>query len=207
MTKILQAKFKRSRTNGVDLWGHPKDPFANKRNYPPGQHGNMGYKKLSDYGRQLRAKNRLKDHYGRLTEKQLRNIFKEAKRRKGDTSENLVAILETMLYIVIYRLNLAPSVFAARQLVSHKHVKVDGKVVNIPTYKLKPGQKIEIVEASREMPIILESVQNLHREIPTYLSLDDDKKKQGTFLDLPKFTDIPYPFEVEPNLIVEYYSK
>ncbi len=207
MTKILQAKFKRSRTNGVDLWGHPKDPFANKKNYPPGQHGLLGYKKLSDYGRQLRAKNRVKDHYGRLTEKQLRNIFIEAKRQKGDTSQNLVAILESMLYVAIYRLNLAPTIFAARQIVCHKHVKVDGRTVNIPSFKLKPGQKIEIVESAREIPLILESVQSHAREIPTYLTLDDEKKMQATFVNLPKFEDIPYPFEVEPHLVVEYYSK
>lgn len=205
MTKIVKAKFKASRRLGVSIWGDGKDPVHSK-NYRPGQHGQNTMVKTSDYGLHLRAKQRLKSHYGRINEKQFRNIFKEASRRKGNTGENFVALLESRLDAAVYRMSFAPSIFAARQLVSHGHIKVNGKRVNIPSYRLKIGDKIELKESSKQLPVIVESLARNDRAVPDYYSLDSGKL-QGEFLRLPQTSDIPYPFEPEVNLIIEFYSK
>lgn len=205
MTKVVKAKFKASRRLGVSIWGDGKDP-VNKRNYKPGQHGQNTMAKSSDYGIHLRAKQRLKSHYGRIKEKQFRNIFKEASRRKGNTGENFVALLESRLDAAIYRMTVASSIFLARQLVSHGHVKVNGKRVNIPSYQLKVGDKIEIKDSSKQLPVIAESLAKGERAVPDYFAFDSNKL-QAEFLRMPQTSDVPYPFEPEVNLIIEFYSK
>lgn len=206
MTKIVQAKYKVSRRLGVNLWGRAKDPF-NTRNFPPGQHGALGTnKKSSDYGTQLRAKQKLKAYYGNITEKQFSLIFKEAVRLKGDTGENLVGLLERRLDAIVYRLNFAPTIFAARQLVSHKHIRVNGKTINVPSCRLKEGDVVEVGPKSREMVLILEAIQRKERDVPEYLEFDASNLK-GSFIRIPKLADIPYPVHMEPNLVVEFYSR
>lgn len=206
MTRIVKSKYKVSRRLGVNLWGRAKDPF-NTRNFPPGQHGPTGTKKTaSDYGTQLRAKQRLKAYYGNITEKQFYLTFKEAVRLKGDTGENLVALLEQRLDAVVYRLNLVPTIFAARQLVSHKHIRVNGKVVNIASYRVKENDVVEVAVKSRQLALILEAIQRKERDIPDYLEYDAAAFK-GTFIRKPKLADIPYPVHMEPNLVVEFYSR
>ncbi|MFV9875985.1 MAG: 30S ribosomal protein S4 [Rickettsiales endosymbiont of Dermacentor nuttalli] len=205
MTKIQTVKYKRSRQLGVNLWGRAKDPF-NTRNYPRGQHGPTANRKSSDYGTQLRAKQQLRGYYGDIPEKQFRKIFQTALRMKGDTGENLIGLLERRLDAVVYRLNFGITVFAARQLVSHKHVKVNGRVVNVGSYRVKEGDVIEIAEKSKEMLAIVESLQKMERDVPEYMELDVEKK-QAKFLRIPKLADVPYSVLMAPNLVVEYYSR
>lgn len=205
MTKIVNAKYKASRRLGVTIWGDGKDPF-NKRNYKPGQHGTNTMIKVSDYGLHLRAKQRLKSHYGRINEKQFRKFFKEAVRRKGNTGENFVALLESRLDTAVYRLTLAPSIFSARQLVSHGHVLVNGKRVNIPSYILKIGDEVELKASSKQLPVVLESLAKGERRVPDYYGFDNESAK-GKFLRLPITSDVPYPFEPDVHLVVEFYSK
>lgn len=206
MTKILKSKYKISRRLGVSIWGRDKDP-VNVKKYKPGQHGPSGMvSKLSDYGMQLRAKQRLKGHYGYMTERQFSNLFKKAVKLKGDTGENLISLLEKRLDSVVYRLNLAPTIFAARQLVSHKHVVVNGRVVNIPSYTLCVGDKIELMEGSRGMPVVVTSLQKMERSIPSYLECDVHKA-QGSLLAEPHLTDVPYPMQIELNMVIEFYSR
>ena len=204
MTKIVQAKYKISRRHGVNLWGRGKDPF-NTKNYGPGQHGPLGRKMPSDFGTQLRAKQMLKGYYN-MTEKQFRRTFKEAANAKGDTGENLIGLLEQRLDAVVYRMNLVPTIFGARQLVSHKHVLVNGKTVNIPSYKVKVGDVVEVREKSRNIPMVLESAQTPEREVPDYMDVDP-KAFKGKFTRVPAFEDVPYPVQMEPNLVVEFYSR
>src|SRR5262249_55942986 len=158
MTKRAQSKFKISRRLGVSLWGSPKDPY-NTKNYAPGQHGATGKKMTSDYGLQLRAKQKLKGYYGNISERQFRAVYKEAIRRKGDSGEHLIGLLEQRLDIVIYRMNFVPTVFAARQFVNHKHVTVNGKTVNIPSYAVKAGDVIEVKDKYKQLPMVLEASQ------------------------------------------------
>lgn len=205
MSKRINAKYKISRRLGVSLWGRDKDPF-NKRGYAPGQHGVTRRKKNSDYGTQLNEKQKLKGYYGNISEKQFRNIYKEATRRRGDTGENLIGLLESRLDAAVYRLNLAPTVFAARQLVSHKHVKVNGQKVNIPSYRLKEGDVIEVREKSREHPVILETLQNPERSTPEYFEFDQAALK-AKFIRMPKLMEVPYPIIMQPNLVIEFYSR
>lgn len=205
MTKIVNAKFKASRRLGVTIWGDGKDPF-NKRNYKPGQHGPSGIVKTSDYGLHLRAKQRLKTHYGRINERQFRNIFKEASRRKGNTGENFIGLLESRLDTAIYRMTIAPSIYAARQFVSHCHVTVNGKKVNIPSYILKIGDQIELKESSKTLPVVALSLAKGERKIPDYYDFDAGSMK-GKLLRMPLTSDVPLPFEPEVNLVVEFYSK
>ena len=205
MTKRASRKFRVSRKLGCNLWGRAKDP-VDKKNYPPGQHGIKGYKKKSDYGEQLDAKQRLKFYYRSIGEKQFRAVYKEALRSKGDTSENLIGLLESRLDAFIYRAMIAPTVFSSRQLVSHKHIMVNGKVVNIPSYKLKVGDIVEIREKSRAINLIIESLESKEREVPVYISFDT-KKKQAKYIKVPILTEVPYPVEMKPNLVVEYYSR
>lgn len=205
MTKIVRAKYKLSRRLGVSVWGTSKDAY-HSRNYKPGQHGPLLLKKISDYGKQLSAKQLLKGYYGRITEKQFRTIFKEASRLRGDTSENLVGLLESRLDAVIYRLNFAPTIFAARQLISHKHIMVNGRKVNIPSFRVKESDVIEIVEGSKNLLTIESALTKMERAVPDYLQLDP-KAKKGTFVRKPKLTEVPYAAEVSPQLVVEFYSR
>lgn len=205
MSKRLATKYKISRSLGVSLWGRAKDSF-NVRNYGPGQHGPAGKKSIiSDYGKQLRAKQQLKKYYN-MIEGQFRRSYAEAARRKGDTGENLIGLLESRLDAVVYRANFAPTIFAARQLVSHKHILVNGKKVNIASYLVKLGDVIEVKEKSRQIPLIAEAVQVMEREVPSYFEYDA-KAMKATFLRLPKLEEVPYPVVMEPNLVVEFYSR
>ncbi len=205
MSKRHSAKYKISRRLGENLWGRAKDPVL-RRNYGPGQHGPLRRKKLSDFGTQLRAKQKLKGYYGNLTEKQFRRVYEEASRCKGDTSENLVGLLERRLDAMIYRMGVVPTVFAARQFVNHGHVLVNGQRVNIPSYKLKEGDVVEVREKSRQMGMVLECMQNPERSVPEYIEMNE-KQLQGKYLRVPKLAEIPYPVQMEPNLVIEYYSR
>ena len=205
MTRILKAKYKVDRRLKCNLWGRPKSPF-NKREYPPGIHGQNKRRKPSDYGIQLMAKQKLKCYYGYITEKQFRNLFVKASRIKGDTSQNFVELLERRLDSVIYRMKFVPTIFSARQFVSHGHILVNGKKVTIASYSVKDEDIIEVKEKSREIPIVLEAMSSTERDVPEYISVDFDKMK-GKFLKGPKLNDIPYPVMMEPNLVIEYYSR
>ena len=206
MTKRHNAKYKIDRRLGVNLWGRPKSPF-NRRNSKPGQHGVQGQrKKLSDYGNQLFAKQKLKFYYGDLTERQFRNIFKKASNIKGDTSQILIELLERRLDATVYRMKFVPTIFSARQLVNHGHVKVNGKRVNIPSYSVSDGDEISIRDKSKEINLVVESVSSQEREIPEYLEVDV-KEFKGRFLRAPLIHDVPYPVTMEPNLVIEFYSR
>ncbi len=205
MTKRHSVKYKISRRIGESLWGRGKDP-VNRRTYGPGQHGQGRKSKLSDFGTQLLAKQKLKKYYANISERQFRKIYQEAVRLKGDTSENLVGLLERRLDAVVYRMCVVPTPFAARQFVNHGHVRVNGKKVKISSYQVKEGDVIDIKEASRQIPMVLETLQNPEREVPDYLDMDMATFK-CRFVRIPKFTDIPYPVQMEPNLVVEFYSR
>ncbi len=204
MTKRAESKYKIDRRLGVNLWGRPKSPY-NDREYGPGQHGQRR-RKPTDYGTQLMAKQRLKGYYGNIGERQFRRIYEEAARRKGDTGENLVALLERRLDTAVYRAKFVPTVFAARQFVNHGHVSVNGRRVNVPSYLLKDGNVIEVREKSREMALVLEAVGSSERDVPTYLEADH-KKMRATFLRAPGLGDVPYPVQMDPNMVVEFYSR
>ncbi|MFM6973001.1 MAG: 30S ribosomal protein S4 [Alphaproteobacteria bacterium] len=205
MTKRIQAKKKLSRKLGGNLWGKANDSFP-KRNYRPGQHGASSKGRSSDYGVQLRAKQRMKFYYGNISEKQFYNTFKLASRMKGDVSENFVATLESRLDAVIYRANFVPTVFSARQFINHKHVLVNGKSVNIPSYRLKVGDVVQIREKSRKLTIVMDSLQNMERDVPSYLSLDKDNFSVKV-TEKATFAEVPYAIEMEPHLITEFYSR
>ncbi|KLN59276.1 MULTISPECIES: 30S ribosomal protein S4 [Kiloniella] len=205
MSKRIAAKYKINRRLGVNLWGRPKSPL-NRRDYGPGQHGQRRKGKTSDFGTQLMAKQKLKGYYGNIGEKQFRRYFAEANRRKGDTGQNLVGILESRLDAVVYRAKFVPTVFAARQFVNHGHVTVNGKKVNIPSYLVKEGDVIEVKEKSRQIPMVLEAVESVEREVPEYVN-SDLKAMKATFVRVPELADIPYPVQMEPNLIIEFYSR
>lgn len=205
MTKRINAKKKISRKLGASLWGQAKDPFV-KRNYKPGQHGAAPKGRTSDYGNQLRAKQRMKFYYGNISEKQFFNLFQLASKSKGDVSENFVSLLESRLDAIVYRANFVPTVFAARQFVNHKHVTVNGKVVNIPSYRVKIGDIVQVREKSRKLTIVMESLQKMERDIPTYLQLDKDACSIK-LTTKPAFSEVPYPVEMQPHFITEYYSR
>jgi small subunit ribosomal protein S4 len=206
MSYVVTAKHKICRRQMASVCGSPKCPVHTK-NYTPGQHGPGGMKGiLSNYGKQLRAKQQLKKHYGTISEKSFKKVYTEASRRKGDTSENLIGLLESRLDTIIFRANFVPSMYGARQFVSHKHLKVNGQSVNIPSYRVQVGDVIEIREKSKNIPMILESVQNQDRNIPEYLEVDT-KKLTVKLLRLPVLEDVPYPVIMEPNLVIEFYSK
>ncbi len=205
MTKRTSAKYKLDRRMGENIWGRPKSP-VNKREYGPGQHGQRRKNKLSDFGTQLRAKQKLKGYYGDLTEKQFRKIFTEAERVKGDTGENLVGLLERRLDAVVYRAKFVPTVFAARQFVNHGHVKVNGQRVNIASYRVKEGDLIEVREKSRQLAMVLEAVGLAERDVPDYIEADHSKMT-ARFVRQPGLGDVPYPVVMEPNLVVEFYAK
>lgn len=205
MTKRAEAKYKLDRRLGQNIWGRPKSP-VNRREYGPGQHGQRRKGKLSDYGTQLKAKQKLKGYYGNISEKQFRKYYFEAVRRKGDTSENLIELLERRLDAVIYRMKFAITPFAARQFVNHGHVTVNGKRVNIPSYQVKDGDQIELRENSKQLAMVLDSVQSAERDVPEYIEVDHRAMK-GRFARTPKLSDVPYPVQMEPNLVVEFYSR
>ena len=204
MTKRIEAKTKICRRLGVNLWGRQKNPLA-RRDYAPGEHGQKR-RKLSDYAQQLAAKQKLRKYYANMTERQFRKAYEEASRLRGDTAENLIGLLERRLDTVVYRVNLAPTPFAARQLINHGHVLVNGRRVNIPSYRVREGDVIEVAERSRNHPHMLESVQHPERDVPEYLAFDN-KGLKAQFVRTPKLQDVPYPVQMEPNLVIEYYSR
>jgi small subunit ribosomal protein S4 len=205
MSKRIEAKYKINRRLGLNLWGRSKSPLGKGRENPPGQHGTRR-KKPSDFGTQLAAKQTLKGYYGNIGEKQFRKLYDEAVRRRGDTSENLIELLERRLDAVIYRLKFAPTPFAARQIVNHGHVRVNGKRVNISSYQIKDSDVISIKEKSKDMALILEAAQSSERDVPDYLQVDH-KEMKGSFVRAPKLSDVPYPVQMEPNLVIEFYSR
>ncbi len=205
MSRRQNAKYKIDRRLGENIWGRPKSP-VNRREYGPGQHGQRRRSKLSDFGTQLQAKQKLKGHYGNITEKQFRRIYDEAVRRRGDTGENLVGLLERRLDAVVYRSKFVPTVFAARQFINHGHVTVNGQRVNISSYRVREGDVVEVKEKSRQMPLVIEASQSPERDAPDYLDVDFEKMK-STFVRVPKLNDVPYPVHMEPNLVIEFYSR
>ncbi|RIA55101.1 30S ribosomal protein S4 [Dichotomicrobium thermohalophilum] len=205
MSKRISAKYKIDRRMGENIWGRPKSP-VNKREYGPGQHGQRRRGKLSDYGEQLRAKQKLKGYYGNITEKQFRAIYKEATRQKGDTSEALIGLLERRLDAIVYRAKFVPTVFAARQFVNHGHIKVNGQRVTIPSFRCKEGDVIEVREKSRDMGLVLEAVESPERDVPDYIDVDHNKMT-AKLVRIPQLGDVPYPVMMEPNLVVEFYSR
>jgi small subunit ribosomal protein S4 len=204
MSKRHSAKYKIDRRMGENIWGRPKSP-VNRREYGPGQHGQRRKGKLSDFGTQLRAKQKLKGYYGNISEKQFLAVYNEASRMKGNTSENLIGLLESRLDAVVYRAKLVPTVFAARQFVNHGHVLVNGKRVNIPSYRVKIDDVIEVRERSREMGLVLEAIQSAERDVPDYIDADH-KKLTAKLVRVPVLADVPYPVMMEPNLVIEFYS-
>ena len=205
MTKRIRAKHKVDRRLKVNLWGKPKSPF-NTRNYPPGQHGQSKKGKPTDYGIQLNAKQKLKSYYGNINERQFRNIYRKAIKKKGDSTENLVGLLETRLDTVIYRSKFAPTVFAARQLINHGHFRVNKKKVNVSSYTVREDDLIEIKDKSKSLNIIEGCLGSKERDVPEYIQLDT-KNKTTKLVRIPKFSEIPYPTVMEPKLVIEYYSR
>ena len=205
MTKRTAAKHKIDRRMGENIWGRPKSP-VNRREYGPGQHGQRRKAKLSDFGLQLRAKQKLKAYYGDLTEKQFRRIFGDAEKVKGDTGENLVGLLERRLDAVVYRAKFVATVFAARQFVNHGHILVNGRRVNIPSYRVKEGDIVEVREKSKQLAVVLEATQLPERDVPEYLEVDHSKMTVR-FVRTPGLSDVPYPVIMEPNLVIEYYAQ
>ena len=205
MTKRTAAKYKIDRRMGENIWGRPKSP-VNRRDYGPGQHGQRRKGKLSDFGTQLRAKQKLKGYYGDLTEKQFRKIYAEAERVKGDTGENLVGLLERRLDAVVYRAKFVPTIFAARQFVNHGHVTVNGNKVNIASYRVVEGDLIEVRTKSKQLAVVLEAVTLAERDVPDYIEVDHHKMT-AKFVRQPGLGDVPYPVIMEPNLVVEFYAK
>ena len=205
MTKRLNSKHKVDRRLKVNLWGRPKSPF-NSRAYGPGQHGQSRQGKPSDHGIQLQAKQKLKAYYGNINERQFRNIYRKALSKKGDTTENLIALLESRLDTVIYRAKFAQTVFSARQMINHGHIKVNKKRVNIASYVVKDTDLIEIREKSKKLTFIEGALQSTERDVPEYIQLDD-KNKTVKLVRVPKFSEVPYPVIMEPSLVIEYYSR
>ena len=204
MTKRAESKYKINRRLGVNLWGRAKSPI-NKREYGPGQHGQRRKQKPTDFGVQLMAKQKLKGYYGNIGEKQFRKYYDEAVRRKGDTSENLIELLERRLDAVIYRMKFAITPFAARQFVNHGYVLVNGKRVNIPSYRVQPGDVVTVRERSRSMALVLEALQSGERDTPDYITMDG-KAMSATFVLIPELAEVPYPVKMEPNLVIEFYA-
>lgn len=205
MSKRESSKYKLDRRMGENIWGRPKSP-VNRREYGPGQHGQRRKSKLSDFGVQLRAKQKLKGYYGDVSEKQFRKIYDESNRMKGDTPENLIGLLESRLDAIVYRAKFVPTVFAARQFVNHGHITVNGIRVNIGSYRCKPGDVIAVKEKSKQLAIVLESAQLAERDVPEYMEVDHHKMT-ATYVRVPTLSDVPYAVVMEPNLVVEFYSR
>ncbi len=204
MSKRHTQKYKIDRRMGENIWGRPKSP-VNKRSYGPGEHGQRRKSKDSDFGLQLRAKQKLKGYYGNITEKQFRRIYSDAQRFRGNTAENLIGLLESRLDTLVYRAKFVPTVFAARQFVNHGHVTVNGRKVNIPSYRCRVGDVIQVREKSRSMALVLEALESPERDLPDYVEVDG-KSMSATYLRVPEFADVPYPVVMEPNLVIEFYS-
>jgi small subunit ribosomal protein S4 len=205
MTKRSEAKYKLDRRMGENIWGRPKSP-VNRREYGPGQHGQRRKGKLSDYGVQLRAKQKLRGYYGNISEKQFRGIYDEAIRMRGDSGANMIGLLERRLDAVIFRAKFVPTVFAARQFINHGHVKVNGRRVNIPSYRVKVGDTIEVKESSRQLAFVLEAAQLAERDVPDYIEADHNKMT-AKLARIPLISDVPYAVMMQPHLVVEYYSR
>lgn len=205
MTKRFNAKHKIDRRLGENIWGRPKSPL-NKRESRPGQHGERRMSKLSDFGQQLKAKQKLKGYYANISERQFIRVYKEAARLKGSTSEHLIGLLERRLDAIIYRAKFVPTVFAARQFVSHGHVTVNGRRVTVPSYRCKIGDTIEVKEKSRQMTMVLEAIKSPERDVPDYVEADHTKMV-AKLTRIPALSDVPYPVMMEPNLVVEFYSR
>ncbi len=205
MTKRANAKYKIDRRMGENIWGRPKSP-VNKREYGPGQHGQRRKGKMSDFGTQLKAKQKLKGYYANMSERQFRKVYDEAVRLTGDSSENLIGLLERRLDMVVYRAKFVPTVFAARQFVSHGHVKVNGRRVTIASIRLRAGDTIELSDKAKGMTTVLESVQLAERDTPDYVEVDH-KGMTARLVRIPALSDVPYPVQMQPNLVVEYYSR
>ena len=205
MTKRLSAKHKLDRRMGENIWGRPKSP-VNRREYGPGQHGQRRKGKLSDFGVQLRVKQKLKGYYANISERQFRGIYQMARRLKGDTGAHMIGLLERRLDAVIYRAKFVPTVFAARQFVSHGHVKVNGKRVSIPSFRVKVGDVVELKDSSKELALALEASQSTERDVPDYLEVDH-KKMTAKMTRVPTLGEVPYPVQMEPHLVVEFYSR
>jgi small subunit ribosomal protein S4 len=205
MTKRHEAKYKLDRRMGQNVWGRPKSP-VNRREYGPGQHGQRRKGKLSDFGVQLRAKQKLKGYYGNISEKQFRGIYHEAIRLRGDSGAHLIGLLERRLDAVVYRAKFVPTVFAARQFVNHGHIKVNGRRVTVPSFRVKVGDVVEVKDASKQLPLVLEAVSLAERDVPDYLEVDH-AKMTAKMLRVPLINEVPYPVMMEPHLVVEYYSR
>jgi small subunit ribosomal protein S4 len=205
MTKRLESKYKIDRRMGQNIWGRPKSP-VNRREYGPGQHGQRRQGKLSDFGVQLKAKQKLRGYYGNISEKQFRGLYQEAVRMKGDSGVNMIGLLERRLDAMVYRAKFVPTVFAARQFISHGHIKVNGRRVTIPSYRLKAGDVIEVKERSKELALVIEAQALAERDVPDYIDLDGSKMT-ATLTRIPALSDVPYPVMMEPHLVVEYYSR
>ncbi len=205
MTKRANAKYKIDRRMGENIWGRPKSP-VNKREYGPGQHGQRRKGKMSDFGTQLKAKQKLKGYYANMSERQFRKVYDEAVRLTGDSSENLIGLLERRLDMVVYRAKFVPTIFAARQFVSHGHVKVNGRRVTIASIRLRAGDTIELSEKAKGMATVLEAVQLAERDTPDYIEVDH-KGMTARMVRIPALSDVPYPVQMQPNLVVEYYSR
>ena len=205
MTKRHEAKYKIDRSMGQNIWGRPKSP-VNKREYGPGQHGQRRKSKLSDYGVQLKAKQKLRGYYGNISERQFRGLYQEARRLKGDTGAHMVGLLERRLDAVVYRAKFVPTVFASRQFINHGHIKVNGRRVNIASYKLKAGDVVEVKESSKQLTVVLEANQLAERDVPDFLEVDHSKMT-AKFARIPALSDVPFAVQMEPHLIVEFYSR
>ncbi len=205
MSKRISAKHKIDRRLGENIWGRPKSPI-NKRENRPGQHGDRRMSKLSDFGQQLRAKQKLKGYYGNIGERHFRRLYAEAVRLKGSTSEHLIGLLEQRLDTVVYRAKFVPTVFAARQFISHGHIRVNGRRVNVASFRCRIGDVIEVREKSREIAMVLEATKSPERDVPDYLEVDHGKMS-ATFQRVPALADVPFPVIMEPNLVVEFYSR
>ena len=205
MTKRTSAKYKLDRRMGENVFGRPKSP-VNRREYGPGQHGQRRKSKISDFGIQLRAKQKLKGYYGNITERQFKAIYREAARLRGDTSEKLIGLLERRLDAVVYRAKFVPTVFAARQFVSHGHVRVNGRRVNIPSYRCREGDVVEVRDKAKDAGLVLEAAQSGERQVPDYLDVDHNKMT-AKLTRIPTLSDVPYPVIMEPNLVIEFYSR
>ncbi|MFQ3594494.1 MAG: 30S ribosomal protein S4 [Sphingomonadaceae bacterium] len=203
MSKRTSAKYKLDRRMGENIWGRPKSPI-NRREYGPGQHGQRRKGKLSDFGIQLKAKQKLKGYYGDVTEKQFRKVYEEAVRMKGDTSQNLIGLLEQRLDMVVYRARFAPTIFAARQIVNHGHVTVNGRRCNIASARVKPGDVVGLSDKAKEMAIVLEALASGERDTPEYVAVDGFEAR---YVRVPSLDEVPYPVKMEPNLVVEFYSR
>jgi small subunit ribosomal protein S4 len=205
MSKRHSAKYKIDRRMGQNVWGRPKSP-VNRREYGPGQHGQRRKGKLSDYGVQLRAKQKLRGYYGNITERQFRGIYQEARRQKGDTGAHMISLLERRLDAVIYRAKLVPTVFAARQFISHGHIKVAGRRVTIASYRVKVGEEVEVKDKSKQLALVLEATGLSERDVPDYIEVNHTKMT-AKLTRIPAITEVPYPVQMEPHLVVEFYSR